>query len=456
MFPFHQNKTGSIPVTCLNKTDFPHWKAKQSAFIQAYVGIEEKSLYLIPTQQGTLDFVLLLILDKTPALERLTPLAYQLPKGEYCLTEPASELELLGFALECYQYTRYKKAVREPVTLYVDPVSPELSILIKAIYEGRDLINTPAEDLQPQHLADIAARVAKEYGAACHVTKNEALQKEFPAIYAVGKAAKAAPHFVEIIYGNPIHPKLTLIGKGVTFDSGGLDLKDDSAMRWMKKDMGGAAHALMLAQVIMHLQLPVHLQLLLPCVENAISGNAYRPGDVISMRSGKTVEIDNTDAEGRLILADSITYAMQTHLKESASPRLLIDFSTLTGAARIAVGTQISAYFCNKDNLAAPLEKSAKAAEDPVWRLPLYKPYLGELKSSIADLKNSGSHYAGATTAALFLESFITDDALPWLHFDMMAFNLSARPAHPEGGEIMGLRAVMYLLQQLDWKALCA
>ena len=271
---------------------------------------------------------------------------------------------------------------------------------------------------------------------------DDLLKANFPAIHMVGRAAENSPRLLSLSWGDANHPRVTLIGKGVCFDSGGLDIKPSAGMRLMKKDMGGAAHVLGLAMWIMANQLPIRLEVLIPAVENSIGPNAFKPGDILTMRNGLTVEIDNTDAEGRLILADVLVKA------EEARPELIIDFATLTGAARVAVGTEMAAMFTNDEGLALSLTEASREVADPLWRLPLFAPYETMLDSNVADLANaSASSYAGAITAALFLQRFISP-ATSWVHFDIMAWNVSSKPGKPEGGEAMGIRAIAHYLQK--------
>jgi len=306
----------------------------------------------------------------------------------------------------------------------------------------RNLVNTPTEHLGPQQLADAVAEVAAQHGAVCRtVVGDQLLDQNFPAIHAVGRASDSAPRLVELTWGDEKAPLLALVGKGVCFDTGGLDMKNASGMALMKKDMGGAAHALALAQLVMEHQLPVRLLLLIPAVENSVSGNAYRPGDIIATRKGLSVEIGNTDAEGRVILSDALALACEQH------PDLLIDFATLTGAARVALGPDLPALFSNDPGLALELQNAGLAVEDPMWPMPLYQPYIEQIKSPIADLNNSSkSPYGGCITAALFLEHFVTEGT-PWVHIDTFAWNASNRPGRPEGGEAVGMRAVFRYLQ---------
>jgi leucyl aminopeptidase len=309
--------------------------------------------------------------------------------------------------------------------------------LARAAFLARDLINTPTEDLGPAELAAEAVRVA-EAGGACHrvVVGDQLLAENYPTIHAVGRASTRPPRLVDIVWGEPTAPKLTLVGKGVCFDTGGLDLKPASGMRLMKKDMGGSAIMLGLAQAIMDAKLPVRLRVLLPLVENSVAGNAVRPMDIIRTRKGLTVEIGNTDAEGRLILCDALAEA------STEKPALLVDMATLTGAARVALGPELAALFCNDDGVAQGMLEAARAEEDPMWRMPLWRPYRKMIDSKVADLNNvSEGPHAGAITAALYLQEFV-EPGIPWAHFDVMAWNPQSRPGRPEGGEATALRAL--------------
>jgi leucyl aminopeptidase len=297
--------------------------------------------------------------------------------------------------------------------------------------------------MMPEHLAEATQALGREFGADVEqIVGEELLTRNFPVIHAVGRAGAHPPHLIDLRWGNPNHPKVTLLGKGVCFDSGGLDLKPSNAMRWMKKDMGGAAIALGLARLIMSANLPVRLRVLTAAVENAVAGNAFRPGDVLRSRQGLTIEIHNTDAEGRLVLCDALAEA------SGEQPDILMDFATLTGAARTALGTEMPALFCNDEALASALAAAAEREQDPLWRLPLHSPYRDLLDSKIADIANaSESPYAGAITAALFLKEFVPA-GIPWAHFDVMAWNLKTRPGRPEGGEAMAMRATFGYLEQ--------
>jgi leucyl aminopeptidase len=382
--------------------------------------------------------------DGRDNLATLGGLPFALPPGDYRIDGPVTDLQLLGWALGAYRFDRYRSGGREPARLLVpaDNAAQRLQDMQLAITLVRDLINTPAADMLPSHLAAEAAQLAEAHGAECDViVGEELLDRELNTIHAVGRAAHDEPRLVDFSWGDPAHPEVVLVGKGVCFDSGGLDIKPASGMRTMKKDMGGAAHVLGLAHLVMAEQLPVRLRVLVPAVENAISGNAFRPGDVIATYQGLTVEIDNTDAEGRLILCDALALAAER------KPALIVDFATLTGAARTAVGTEIAAMFSNDDAVADALYRAGQCQDDPVWRMPLHEPYAAMLDSKVADVANGASSpYAGAITAALFLQKFV--DGCPWVHFDIMAYNVRARPGRPEGGEAMGVRAVFDYLRE--------
>ncbi|MEQ9452068.1 MAG: leucyl aminopeptidase family protein [Pseudomonadales bacterium] len=381
--------------------------------------------------------------DGQDNLATLGGLPLQLPEGDYQLLDSVSGLQLLGWALGAYQYDRYKDAKRKPARLVLPAeASTTVRHAADAIALTRDLINTPAADMAPSHLSAEIVALAEQFDAHCElIVGDELLDLGAGAIHAVGRAADDPPCLADLTWGDESHPKVTLIGKGVTFDSGGLDIKPASGMRLMKKDMGGAAIAIGLANLIMAAGLPVRLRLLIPMAENAIAGNAFRPGDVLVTHAGITVEIDNTDAEGRLLLCDALS------IGKADKPDLMVDFATLTGSARSAVGAEIAAMFSNSDELAAAISSHGEATDDPVWRMPLHDDYRYMLDSNVADLVNSAaSPYAGSVTAALFLKEFVGD--VPWVHFDIMAFNTRNRPGRPEGGEAMALRAVFHYLEQ--------
>jgi leucyl aminopeptidase len=378
----------------------------------------------------------------------LAGLALKLPRGRYALGKGpvtiAPEKAAFAWDLGGYQFTRYKKAKRKPADLQLDasPRVKEALDMAQAVRLVRDLVNTPTEDMGPEHLSDIAREQAELFGGEFDEwVGDELLAQNFPAIHAVGRAAARAPRLLEINWGNPKHPRIAIVGKGVCFDSGGLDIKSAEGMRLMKKDMGGAAHAIALSRLIMQRKLPVRLHMVVPTVENAISGNAYRPGDVVRTRKGLTVEIGNTDAEGRVILCDALAYAAE------GKPKTIIDFATLTGAARVALGPELPVLFANDEKLAAKLLAHAQALDDPMWRLPLWRNYRRFFDTDIADINNSGrGGFAGSIVAALFLDYFVPDD-IPWAHFDVYAWNDANRPGRPIGGEAQGLRAVLAALE---------
>ncbi len=376
-----------------------------------------------------------------------------LPQGTYALAgRPSAALSdqaALGWALGSYQFTRYRKATRAPAHLVWPERAdrPAVESAALATYLVRDLINTPAGDMGPPELAAAARAMAKPFGAAVQViTGAQLLQRKYPAIHAVGRAAEKAPRLIDLRWSPRARdarlPRVTICGKGVCFDSGGLDLKSASGMLHMKKDMGGSAQALGLARMIMAAKLPVRLRVLIPAVENSVAGNAYRPRDVLPTRKGLTIEVGNTDAEGRIVLADALAAACEEGCD------LLIDLATLTGAARVALGTGLPALFCNDDTLADRFVRAATAAADPVWRLPLWQPYREKLDSKVADINNiSSGSYGGAITAALFLQEFVTPGT-PWIHLDFMAWNEATRPGRPEGGEAQGMRALFELIRR--------
>ena len=371
----------------------------------------------------------------------------RIPEGLYLAPKALEKTALIGWSLAQYRFDQYKTSVTPKRILAVDSETfLSISLEAEAIFLVRDLINRPANDLNPSGMADVLRSIATQHSAVFKEwIGEELLVNNFPAVHAVGRAASDAPRLLSLTWGNEAHPKVTLVGKGVCFDSGGLDIKPAAGMRLMKKDMGGAAQVIGLAQWMMAYKLPIRLQVLIPAVENAVGSQAFRPGDVLTMRNGLTVEIDNTDAEGRLVLADALVKACED------TPDLLIDFATLTGAARIAVGTEISAMFTNDDQLADSLMRTGQATNDPVWRMPLYEGYANMLDSSIADMANSSaSSYAGAITAALFLQRFVQKN-ITWVHFDIMAWNVGNKPGRPEGGEAMGMLAMgQYLIDRFN------
>ncbi|MBN9019249.1 MAG: leucyl aminopeptidase family protein [Rhizobiales bacterium] len=404
---------------------------------------------VIADARGTIGRVLFGLGRTDAPVDRLisAKLPMILPQGDYEFRTnlPDPELATLGWALGNYRFTRYKTSA-SPQPRLVVPKGVDIAAsrrAARAIYWVRDLVNTPANDLGPAEIADEVHKLAERHEAEfSQIVGPALLSANFPLIHAVGAAAAddRAPRIVDLKWGDPTHPKITLIGKGVAFDTGGLDIKPSSGMLLMKKDMGGAANAMGLADLIMTAKLPVRLRLIVPTVENAISAKAFRPGDVFRSRAGITVEIGNTDAEGRLILADALTLAAEDE------PDLIVDLATLTGAARVALGPDIPPFYCHDDALAAELTRHADRVGDPLWRLPLWRPYASMLDSKVADINNAGSGgFAGSVTAALFLDRFVPK-TIPWIHADIYAWNPSARPGRSEGGEAQAIRALFSLL----------
>jgi leucyl aminopeptidase len=423
----------------------------QAAWIDAAgFDAEPGSLLAVPDGDGRVA-MMLVGLDAERPLWGWAGAAARLPKGSYRLAEGGPEavsveVAALGWALGTYEFRRYKQKAGRGFATLQWPAGCDrgrVARLAGATRLVRDLINLPALDLGPAELAEAAAQVAAGGGAVFReIIGDDLLTAGYPAVHAVGQGSPRAPRLIDITWGDAAAPKVTLVGKGVCFDTGGLDIKPASGMKWMKKDMGGAAHVLGLAAAVMDAGLPVRLRLLIPAVENSVSGTALRPHDVIRTRKGLTAEVANTDAEGRLVLADALTEAA------SENPALVIDFATLTGAARVALGPDLPALFSNDDGLADGLLRQARAADDPLWRLPLFAPYRRLIDGKVADLSNAPDFpYAGAITAALFLAEFV-GPSIPWAHIDLMAWNIEGRPGRPEGGEAMGLRAAYGLLTE--------
>jgi leucyl aminopeptidase len=447
-FALIDDAAGAVPITVLRKKELPAWldaaAERERGWLSAtgFTGDAGK-VALIPGGGGELGRVVVGLGDNDPAIWALGALPEALPAGNYrleTLPECGDPTRMaLGWALGTYTFTRYrdKKPNGTNLTWPKGADRGEVERLAGGIFLARDLSNTPASDLGPEEFAAKAVEVAETAGARCRTFVGDALLAEnYPTIHAVGRASTRAPRLVDFSWGKENAPKLTLVGKGVCFDTGGLDLKPASGMKMMKKDMSGAAIVLGLAQAIMEAKLPVRLRVLLPMVENSVSGNAMRPLDIVRTRKGLTVEIGNTDAEGRLILCDALAEAC------TEKPEMLIDIATLTGAARVALGPELPALFCNNDALAAGLLEAGKAEDDPLWRMPLWQPYRKLLDSKIADLNNvSDGPHAGAITAALYLQAFVEPE-IPWAHIDVMAWNTRARPGRPEGAEAQTLRAL--------------
>ena len=387
------------------------------------------------------------VIGATPGPWMLAKAAEMLPEGTYRLAQgQALGAAGLGWLLAQHRFTRYRKAdgagARVLFTAEAGGID-ETVRLAAAVARVRDLVDTGASDLGPAELEAEAEALARAHGATLTVTRGEALASDYPMIHAVGQAAtrERAPRLIELEWGDPAHPRVAIVGKGVCFDTGGLDLKPSSAMRLMKKDMGGAAHALGLVALVMQARLRVRLHLLVPAVENAVAAASFRPGDVLATRKGVTVENTNTDAEGRLILADALTKAAE------GEPALILDFATLTGAARVALGPDLPATFANDEALAADLLGAAAAVDDPLWRLPLWDGYDEMLKSDLADLVNApDGGFAGAITAALFLRRFVPAE-VAWAHVDTFAWRPGAKPGRPKGGDALGMRAAYAMLK---------
>ncbi|MBA2653881.1 MAG: leucyl aminopeptidase family protein [Gammaproteobacteria bacterium] len=438
-----------IPIHTIITKEFNSWLKKQTAVVKNWVSVTSFSakpgtVCYLGNQMGDVQAILLGIADAQDVWS-LGYLPTILKAGVYSIEKQYDpsvvDLAAIAWGLGHYRFCRYRSDVVSYDAKLLLPGSCDYAHIessVKATYLVRDLINTPTEDLGPAQLAEISCNVAEEFGAKVKLTiGDELLKKGYPAIHAVGRASVNAPRLIDIRWGKKSDPHITLIGKGVCFDTGGLDIKPAMFMRFMKKDMAGAAHVLGLAQMIMSANLPIQLRVLIPAVENSVSGSAIRPGDVIQMRSGTFVEVTNTDAEGRLILADAITDAVQHE------PDLIIDIATLTGAARVALGPEPGAIFTEDDQLANEIFEYSLQEQDPLWRLPIYKPYRNLLESTVADIVNADmeSVGGGAIMAALFLKEFVPDK-IKWLHLDIMAYNLRYKPSRPIGGEAMGIRAV--------------
>jgi leucyl aminopeptidase len=443
----------TVPVTFVNAATWRDLRERLDARARAFAdaaGFEPKAgrHLLLPAADGALAGVLFALeAEEEPSKDLFWPgaLAPLLPAGAYRFANAAhdSRLAALAFALGSYRFTRYRKQDGKEVKLELpgNVDGEDLSRIVDGVTLARDLINTPANDLGPAELEAAARALAARHGAEVRaVVGEDLLEQNFPLVHAVGRAAARAPRLIDLTWGEPSHPKVTLIGKGVCFDSGGLDIKPESGMLNMKKDMGGAASMLALAHMVMDRALKLRLRVLIPAVENAISGSAFRPRDVYRSRKGLTVEIGNTDAEGRLILADAIALA------DEERPDLIADMATLTGAARVALGTEIPPFYTDDDALAAALADCATSENDPLWRMPLWRPYDALLESKVADVNNvSSGNFGGSITAALFLRRFVAA-AKAWLHCDIYAWNQTTKPGRPEGAECQAARALYALL----------
>jgi leucyl aminopeptidase len=437
------------PLHLVDRNAFQAWSARQPPALQHWLAAHgfdgaPGALLPLPGDDG-LDSAVLGIGDP------LDPWSYAhapgaLPLGDWKVdgdldVEVRRALQL-GWGLGAYRYTRFRDAPRAPARLVLDTLDDDIADVLAACLRVRDLVNTPTEHLGPDELEQVVCEIAERHGAAIEVVSgDDLLARNFPAIHAVGRASHRAPRLIALRWGDPSAPHVALVGKGVCFDTGGLSIKFAEGMRNMKKDMGGAAHAIALAELIMARRLPLRITLLVPAVENSIGPESYRPGEVVSTRKGIHVEIDNTDAEGRVILGDALAYAGEQ------SPDLLLDFATLTGAARTALGPDLPAVYANDDLVAQQWLDAGMRMRDPIWRMPLWRPYLRYLTSNIADIANSGpSKMAGSITAALYLECFVPAQQT-WAHLDVYAWNDSDRPGRPAGGEAQGLRAAYAMLR---------
>ena len=445
---------GLLPLT---KAALPRWLKGRSESDRSWIGAhdfqaEPGSLLALPGDDGAPALFLLGVEPGDDTAARLwayADLPYKLPPGCYrivgALNKAAATLAATGWALGTYRFDRYRKKKPLKASL-VWPEGADRADALRtadATKLARDLINTPAADVGPAELLSATQGIAKRYGAEVKaIVGDELLKENWPAVHAVGRASAKPPLVVDLRWGDPKHPKVTLVGKGVCFDSGGYDLKPASGMKLMKKDMGGAATVIALAAMIMDAKLPVRLRLLVPAVENMVAGNAFRPLDVLDTRKGTTVEVGNTDAEGRLILCDALAEA------DSEKPALILDVATLTGAARVALGPELPALFTRHDDLADSLLRLGTALDDPFWRLPLWPGYRRMLDSKVADLSSTGEDgFAGSVTAAIFLSEFVSPKTR-WAHIDTMAWNPRSRPGRPEGGDALGLRAFFALVKE--------
>ncbi|MFT4929999.1 MAG: leucyl aminopeptidase [Phenylobacterium sp.] len=437
------------PLHILPSDQFKSWLADQDTAVQNWLNqtnADGQGLSLIPNAKGELQQALFVTKDPGHYFG-CGDLINQLPQGQYLLHADEQFREAIAFAWAAgsYRFNLYKKNDKPQPVLAVNDEALVFRALshTNGIKLARDLINTPAGDMMPQHLGQAMEDLAEQFGGTVtQIVGDELLEQNYPTIHAVGRASVHKPRLIDLLWGDESHPKVTLVGKGVCFDSGGLDLKPASGMRNMKKDMGGSAHVMGLAHIIMAYKLPIRLRVLVPAVENAVSSNAFRPGDVITTRKGLTVEIDNTDAEGRLVLCDALAEA------ENDNPELLIDFATLTGAMRVALGTELPGFFSTSDEVANGITAAGLPIDDPVWRMPLYQPYEDHLRSEIADMSNCAAvPTGGAITAALYLQKFV-NEGTDWVHFDVMAWNNRKLPGRPLGGEAFGIRAIFDYLQQ--------
>ena len=452
--PFVDRSSSSLPIQIVGQSSWRKWLKEQSAARRGWLestGVTGKAgdLAVLPGRDGKAAGAVL-VLSAKPNLWDFGSLATRLPAGTWRLASDTAPVlptdAAVAIGLGTWRFERYRTNKGKAGAKIVWPQGADkarATAMIEAISMARDLITTPSSDMGPAELAAAAQDLAKTHKARIKVIVGDDLLKQnYPMVHAVGRASTRAPRLIDLTWGKESDPKVTLVGKGVCFDTGGLDIKPSSGMLIMKKDMGGAANVLALAQMVMDAKLKVRLRVLIPAVENAVAGNAFRPLDIFKSRKGPTVEIGNTDAEGRLILCDAL------HEGASEKPAMMVDCATLTGAARVALGTDLPALFCNDDALADDLIDAGKAVTDPMWRMPLFAGYRRLLDSKVADINNApGVAFGGAITAALYLKEFVPDD-VPWAHFDMMAWNNSSRPGRPEGGEAQAARAIFAAIEK--------
>jgi len=432
------------PLIIIEKSAYQTWLADQDTQSKNWLANTQykgQGLALIPNSEGKLNQALFIVADASDYFA-CGDLIKQLPQGQFLLQAENKFHDAISFGwlVGAYQFDRYvtNKADKQLAVLAINnQASVDKAVkFAQATALTRDLVNTPAGDMMPEHLAQATDDLAAQYNAkVSHIVGDDLLSQNYPTIHAVGRASVHTPRLIDMTWGDSKNPQITLVGKGVCFDSGGLDMKPAAGMRNMKKDMGGAAHVLGLAQLIMAHNLPINLRVLIPAVENAVSSNALRPGDVVTTRKGLTVEIHNTDAEGRLVLCDALAEA------ENDEPELIIDFATLTGAMRVALGTELPGFFSTNDQVAADITSAGLKNSDPVWRMPLHRPYDNLFESTIADMTNCPTQpFGAAISAALYLERFV--EKTDWVHFDVMAFNVRHLSGRPLGGEAFGIRAV--------------
>ncbi|MFI4999823.1 MAG: leucyl aminopeptidase family protein [Reyranellales bacterium] len=451
--PFVDRSSSALPVQFVSQPKWRSWLKEQSTPRRGWLeslghGGAAGELTVLPGRDGKAAGAVL-VLSAKPTLWDFGALASRLPPGIWKLgdTAPISPTDTaVAIGLGVWRFERYRAKKAKTGARIVWPHGADkarATAMIEAMSMARDLITTPSSDMGPAELAAAAQALAKTHKAKCSViVGDDLLKKNYPMVHAVGRASTRAPRLIDLVWGSDKYPKVTLVGKGVCFDTGGLDLKPSTGMLNMKKDMAGAATVLAVAAMVMSAKLPVRLRVLIPAVENSVSGNAFRPLDVVPTRKGLNVEIGNTDAEGRLILCDAL------HEGASEKPTMMVDCATLTGAARVALGTDLPALFCNDDQLADDLLASGREVSDPMWRLPLFAGYRRLLDSKVADINNAPSvAFGGAITAALYLKEFVPDD-VPWAHLDMMAWNNMSRPGRPEGGEAQAARAIFATIEK--------